>query len=82
MHHTHPENQSGPFKKSLIYKCHLARVAALGPYNPSSLLRSRELRYLQMRGNGKGLTLVSLVVRRLSRSTPPSSPGSAGLESE
>lgn len=71
MHHTRPENQSGPFKKSLIYKCHLARLVALGPYNPSSLLRSRALRYLQMRGNGKGLTLVSLVVRRLSRSPPP-----------
>lgn len=71
MHHTRPENQSGPFKKSLIYKCRLARGVALGPYTPSSLLRSRELRYLQMRGNGKGLTLVSLVVRRLSRSPPP-----------
>ena len=71
MHHTRPQHQSGPLKKSFKYKCHLARVVALGPYNPSTLPRSGDLRYLQTRRSGKGLTLVSLGVRRLSRSTLP-----------
>lgn len=82
MYHTRPQHQSGPFKKSFKSKCYLARVVALGPYNPSTLLWSGELKYLQTRRNGKGQNPVSLGVRRLSRSTPTPSPGSGGLESE